>query len=100
MTTNIDDNLDGYEDSGEDFQANVVSMPSIKLCEVIATFRYIGLLRNEALISMAELSRRRILGDEFVFEDEIDRVLAELPKIKKDLQSMFKIPSFNLSKLF
>ena len=82
----------------ENFQDNVVSMASIKLCEIIATFRYIGLLRDESLISMAELARRRILGDTYLFEDEIQKILEDLPKLKKDINSMFKVPM--MGKLF
>ena len=82
----------------ENFQTNVVSTSSIKLCEIVATFRYVGLLRDEALISMAELSRRRLLGDAFLFEDEIQKILEDLPKLKKDVNSMFKVPS--IGKMF
>jgi hypothetical protein len=82
----------------DDFRTNVGEMPSTKLCEIIATFRYIGMLRNEAIISMGELSRRRALGDNFLFEEEIIKIIDGLPKLKKDLDSLFKVPL--MGKLF
>jgi hypothetical protein len=85
-------------DIEEDFQTNVISMPSGKLCEIIATFRYVGLLREESIVAMGELARRRGIGDAFAFEDEIQRLLEDLPKVKKDITSMFKVPG--LGKIF
>jgi len=38
------------------------------------------------------------LGDAFLFEDEIQKILEDLPKLKKDVNSMFKVPS--IGKMF
>jgi hypothetical protein len=61
-----------------------------KLCEIIVSCRYLGVLKEEAIESMQELARRRENGSFFAFEEKIKEFLAGLPKIEKDLHSMFR----------
>lgn len=69
-------------DQFEVFQFGIGGQTTGRLCEIIATFRYLGLMRGEALASMAELARRRLIGDDFDFEAEIERVSATLTPIR------------------
>jgi len=62
--------------------------PSERLCEVIVTFRYLGMLKEEALEAMRILAERRGRGDKFDYEAHIDKLLAELPKINMDLNKI------------
>jgi len=64
-----------------DFIINVNTFTSEKLADVIVTFRYLGCFKEEAIVSMKELARRRSLGDTFDFESYISTESAKLPKI-------------------
>jgi hypothetical protein len=54
--------------------------------EVLATqvvvYRSLGLNKTLALLSMAELARRRDLGEEFNYENFIEEELKKIPKIE------------------
>lgn len=79
-----------FQESVETYKLNVDKFTDTKLCEVVATFRYIGMMKEEALASMVELARRRMLGDDFPFEQKIDEIYNSLPKIKLD-NTMFDL---------
>lgn len=82
----LDEDLD--EDLGEDLNNNtdlskidISSYSSKKLCEIIVSYRYLGLNKNLAVLSMNELGMRRDLGDPTDFEHDIEIMLADLPQI-------------------
>jgi hypothetical protein len=77
-----------------DFNANVKSFNSIKLCEIIVCFRYLGTMEDEAIVCMKELAERRNSGDIFPYEDTINNTLSSLPKINLDINKIMK--SFKL----
>jgi hypothetical protein len=57
------------------------SFTSEKLCEMIVCDRYFGCFRDIAVMCMEELARRRGEGSDFLFEEQIERKLASLPKL-------------------
>lgn len=66
---------------------------SQKLCEIVASSRYLGALKEEAILCMQELSRRRTSGDNFDFETEIDKIKGNLPDFK-DMQFTVDLNAF------
>lgn len=77
----------------ETYKVSVKQMSSEKLCEIVATNRYLNLFKDEAIICMQELSGRRSAGDTFAYETRIDELVASLPKYKVDLNNLVnKIP--------
>jgi hypothetical protein len=73
------------------FQIKVGTVSSFKLCEIIASNRYLGIMRSEAIICMEELARRRLLLDDFKYEEYINDVYNKFPKFKFDVQKLFDI---------
>ena len=71
---NTDINLD-------DMQNKMPTFTSEKLCEIIVCDRYFGCFKDLAIMSMRELSLRRVNGDTFDFENYIDTSLKDLPKL-------------------
>lgn len=69
------------------------SFPSEKLCEIIVAFRYLHILKEEAVQSMNELSLRRLNGEVFNYEEFIDNALKELPKLSLGLKKI-NVPKF------
>lgn len=78
----------------EEFKKNVLSLSNEKLCEVIVAFRYLGIMKSEAIASMEELAARRLKGEVFDYETKINDMLATLPTINLDLNKIMK--SFNI----
>lgn len=75
--------------------------PSIKLCDIIISYRYLHILEQEAKDAMVELAARRAAGDPFDFEKHINDTLQSLPKIKLDMKSIMSIPGLsNLVSIF
>ena len=72
----------------EEFKLNLEKTNSIKLCEIVATFRYIGIMKEQALLSMIELASRREKGEVLDYEAKITEIVAGLPKINLDLRSV------------
>ena len=68
-----------------DFKIKVGTVSSFKLCEIIVSNRYLGILKDEAIICMVELVRRRLLDDDFNFEETINKLTLSLPKFKLDM---------------
>ena len=65
---------------------------NIKLCDIIIAYRYLGLMKDEAVLAMQELADRRAKGDTFEFEKYIDEKYKELPDFKQNLNhNLFKI---------
>jgi len=80
-----------------EFQNNLSQFSSQKLCEVIITYQYLGLMKDEAILAMQELAKRRASGDLFQFETVIEEELKKLPDFKKqsELQGLDLIKGFN-----
>ena len=74
----------------KDIEKNISQFSNEKLCEIIVSFRYLGLMREEAVICMTELSNRRVAGSIFNYEKGIQDIIDSLPKIDIDLNDMFK----------
>mgnify|MGYP001158804191 CR=1 FL=1 len=71
----------------------IENLTSDKLCDIIVTYRYLGINKDLALEAMNKLSERRVFGDNYQFESVIENKIKELPKIETsvfDLQSIFK----------
>lgn len=67
----------------------------------VVLYKSMGLFRESAVCCMAELQRRRVLGEEFDFESFIENELKKLPKVQpldfgliRGLMSMQQISSF------
>ena len=75
-----------HGDAKEDTSKSISSYSSRKLCEIIVSYRYLGLNKALAISAMNELGSRRDSGDPTNFENEIELMLSELPQID------FKIP--------
>lgn len=52
---------------------------SKKLCEMIVCDRYFGFNQEISVLCMEELSKRRLNGDDFNFEEYIENSLKSLP---------------------
>lgn len=60
---------------------NIPDYNSKKLCEMIVCNRYFGFNQEITEICMQELSKRRINGDNFEFENFIDESTKSLPPL-------------------
>jgi hypothetical protein len=76
----------------EEFKINISQMSNNKLCEIIVANRYLGIMREAAILSMEELARRRTVGDDFRYEDHIEKLMSTLPKFDLDLNKIMKLP--------
>jgi hypothetical protein len=74
----------------EEFRKNIDKCSNNKLCEIIVAQRYLGIMKEEALVSMEELAKRRTNGDQFAYEKHIDELFETLPKLNLDLNSIVK----------
>jgi hypothetical protein len=86
--------------TADEFSANVGSFTNERLCEVIVVYRYLGIMQDESIACMEELAKRRLNGDVFEFEANIDEKLNTLPKFKLDMKKIIGSSVFNLSSLF
>lgn len=75
-----------------DFKDNLPKTSNTKLCEIVVANRYLGVMREEAIMCMEELARRRAEGDMFEYEKHIEQLLASLPKFNLDVKNLFKTP--------
>lgn len=58
------------------------SAQSEALAAQIVLYKSLGLFKTVAITCMAELLRRRLLGEEFDFENFIDSEMGKLPKVQ------------------
>jgi hypothetical protein len=77
-------------DELEEFSKSLDKMSNNKLCEIIVANRYLGILRDIAILCMEELAKRRLNGDSFLYEQHIEQILSTLPKINLDLNQIMK----------
>lgn len=71
---NIDFNLDSIK-------LDLPNFTSEKLCEIVVCYRYLKIHKELSILSMEELSKRRLSGDNFDFESYIENSYKELPEI-------------------
>lgn len=74
------------------FQENIPKTSNNKLCEIVVANRYLGVMREEAIMCMEELAKRRANGDNFDYENHIEQLIKTLPKIHLDMSKIMKIP--------
>ncbi len=86
-----DEDLDFEELTEAEVQAKIPEFDSVKLCDIIVSFRYLGLYKFLYVLAMEELAKRRIDGDPFDFEKYIEESTKELPKLE------FNITDVNLA---
>jgi hypothetical protein len=65
----------------DQIQTNISAQSSTKLAEMIVCYRYLGLYKEESIMAMEELVKRRESGDQFDFEQYVEEQLAGLPKM-------------------
>lgn len=61
---------------------NIARYTSIKLADIIITYRYFGLYEKLSIYAMEELAKRRELGDHFKYEEYIETNLTSLPSLE------------------
>lgn len=69
-------------------KTKVPTFSSEKLCEMVVCERYLGFNPEIAVMCMEELAIRRIAGDNFIFEDYIDKALNKLPKLNFNMPDL------------
>ena len=70
----------------DQIKLNVPKYDNFKLCDMIIVDRYLGFQQKIAPICMEELAIRRANGDDFQFEEYIEKEYKKLPVLD------FKIP--------
>lgn len=91
MTDELEDNFeDGDEESltESEIEGNISNYSSIKLCDIIITYRYIGMFKDLYKLCMEELGNRRAAGDDFDFEKYIESNLIDMPKIEFNISNL------------
>lgn len=71
-----------------EFEQNISSQTNERLCEIVICFRYMGIMQEEALMSMKELAKRRVEGSAFEFEKYIKENYDTLPKLDTNMKSL------------
>jgi hypothetical protein len=80
------------------FKNELSAMNNERLCDIIVSSRYLGSMKDEALMAMEELAKRRGKGDEFKFEEYIEVELKKLPSFNLDLSKILKIKGLGFFK--
>jgi len=82
----------------EEISKNIVVPIERRKSETLAAhiviYKTLNIDRETALLCMAELGRRRMLGDEFDYETFIEVEVAKVPKISSNLPELYKIINF------
>lgn len=71
-----------------EFKTKLPTAPNEKLCEIIVASKYLGIMKEQAILCMEELARRRAAGDTFNFEQHIDKTLNDLPNYKINMKEV------------
>jgi len=99
LIDDIEDDLndDLGDDTAEPDLLELQDTFSTNLCDVIITFRYLGVFKARAIACMKELAQRRANGDTFEFEEYIQtqmktmpNINAAIPKYSLPLSGLFK----------
>jgi len=75
----------------DEIKDNLPSYSSEKLSDFVISHRYLGLYEKLSVLAMEELSRRRIAGDNFKYEDYIEKNLKELPVLNFEMKNINNI---------
>lgn len=96
------DNIEDFDDDSEfelaefdieKIKAKLPTYSSKKLCDMIVCDRYFGCYKDMAIYCMEELAARRIAGDNFNFEEQINKSMSDLPPLNfqvPDLGAMLR----------
>jgi len=79
--------------------SNINNFTSEKLCEIIVSNRYLGIFSELVVPCMEELSKRRLNGSNFDYENYIEKSFQELPVIESNVLDIGSL-IFNLNKGF
>ena len=82
----------------DDFKLQLDSMKIERLCDIVVASRYLGSLKDEALLAMEELAKRRSSGDTFKFEEYIEVELKKLPSFNLDINKILKFKGLGFFK--
>ena len=82
----------------DDFKLQLDSMKIERLCDIVVASRYLGSLKDEALLAMEELAKRRNSGDTFKFEEYIEIELKKLPSFNLDINKILKFKGLGFFK--
>lgn len=74
----------------EELKNNITKFSNERLCEIIVSSRYLNIMKDEAIICMEELAKRRENGDNFDFENFIENEIKKLPNFNLDLENILK----------
>lgn len=77
-----------------EFKENLEKFSSIRLCEIIVSNRYIGIMKEEAILAMNALAERRSSGDKFEYENYIQKEFDKLPQLSLDLNKILSIKNW------
>ncbi len=93
MIEDDNDNLEDFDIADFNVTEIINNLPEydvIRLCDIIICDRYLGFNKELATACMEELSKRRLAGDTFNFEEYIEKEYQGLPKLEvamPDLQT-------------
>lgn len=83
--------LSNVDFSLENVKSKIPQFSSQKLCNMIICSRYLSIYQELSILCMEELSNRRIAGDNFDFENHIEKNFQNLPKIEVNLPDIRSI---------
>ena len=89
-------NLENFEFDLDKTKLEIPNFTSEKLCEIIVCYRYLNLYKELNVLAMEELSKRRLNGDSFDFENYIDNSYKELPAIDLSIPDISSILSTSI----
>lgn len=86
----VEDTLDLTQEArqqAEDLKRlqSIQQAPSESLCGIVVGARALGIMQDFAKVCMAELMRRRELGEDFAFEEYIEDKVKTIPLPKSKL---------------
>lgn len=87
LTDDLGDVEEESFDDDSDF-SELTSATSQELCDIVITFRYLGVFKARAIACMKELGMRRAAGDSFNFEEYIKTESKTLPDINMVMPKM------------
>jgi len=79
-------------------RVNVPQYSSKKICEMIVCNRYFEMNKEISVICMEELGKRRANGDDFNFEDYIEKSYKELPTLNFEIPDLREILKQSIKK--
>lgn len=65
----------------DDIKNKIPTFDNEKLCQIIVCYRYLNSYKDLAILCMQELGKRRVQGEQFDYENYIEKSLSQLPQI-------------------